>query len=70
MAATDTRCYACDGTGKSEQGWAGNPSPDGKTCPDCRGTGKDKTPFGTGADHCPYCAADWKRPHQEGCVAA
>jgi hypothetical protein len=65
----DTHCYTCDGTGKSPQGWAGNPSADGHTCPDCNGTGIDATAFGTGSDHCPHCATDWKQPHHGGCPA-
>ena len=62
-------CYTCEGTGESRQGWSGNPSPDGKTCPDCSGTGKDQTPYGTGSDHCAHCGADWKRAHDEFCPA-
>ena len=62
-------CYACDGTGKASRGWSGNPSVDGLTCPDCKGTGQDQTPLGTGGDYCAYCGADWKQPHDEGCVA-
>ena len=27
----------------------------------------DPTPFGMGGDHCPWCGADWKRPHDEDC---
>lgn len=23
--------------------------------------------YGTDGDHCPECAADWKRPHQPDC---
>lgn len=23
--------------------------------------------YGTDGDHCPECAADWKRPHDESC---
>lgn len=64
--ATDTKCYACDGTGKATQGWSGRPG-NGITCPDCKGTGIDQTPYGTGGDYCPYCMADWKQPHDEDC---
>jgi Fe-S-cluster containining protein len=28
---------------------------------------EDHTPFGMGGDWCPFCGADWKRPHDEGC---
>jgi hypothetical protein len=31
------------------------------------GEAADPTPYGMGGDHCPFCAADWKRPHREGC---
>ena len=27
----------------------------------------DNTPYGRGGDHCPWCAADWKRPHRASC---
>lgn len=66
----DRRCYACDATGKASRGWSGNPSPDGATCPDCRGTGVDATPHGTGSDHCSWCASDWRQPHYEDCPAS
>lgn len=29
----------------------------------------DPTPFGLNGDHCPFCAADWKRPHREDCTS-
>lgn len=29
----------------------------------------DPTPFGLGGDHCPFCGADWKRPHHEDCTS-
>lgn len=32
----------------------------GTTCKYCLGTGVDKTPYGTGGDHCPFCGADWR----------
>lgn len=65
-------CLNCDGTGRSQsgRGWAGGASPDGTTCFDCQGTGVDTTPYGVGSDHCPYCATDWKQPHDDGCPAA
>lgn len=28
----------------------------------------DGTPYGKGADHCPWCGADWKAPHERGCT--
>ena len=28
----------------------------------------DDTPFGRDGDHCPWCAADWKAPHDEECA--
>lgn len=65
----ENRCYACDGTGLSSQGWSGNPSSDGVTCPDCNGTGIDRTPYGTGSDHCAWCGADWRGSHDQGCPA-
>lgn len=65
---TQTTCLNCDGTGLKAEGWAGQPSRDGTTCPDCRGTKIDKTLFGIGGDHCPHCGADWKAPHNESCV--
>lgn len=76
MASSDKHCYTCDGSGKAERGWSGNPSLDGVTCPDCRGTGTDQTPCGTGGDHCTGCGSDWKHgdgqgnPHYEGCAVA
>lgn len=63
-------CYTCDQTGKADRGWAGNPSRDRTTCPDCGGTGVDQTTYGTGSDHCPHCAADHRRAHDPGCVCA
>jgi hypothetical protein len=35
----------------------------------CSGEVIDPTPFGIGHDHCPYCGADWKKPHDAGCVS-
>lgn len=63
-------CCTCNSTGKASRGWSGQPSMDGATCPDCRGTGEDATPFGTGGDHCAHCGADWKATHNSDCVAA
>lgn len=54
-------------TGKSAQGWSGHVSADGTTCFDCRGTGLDQSRYGTCNDCCPWCGADWKRPHSEDC---
>ena len=65
---TDTnQCYTCNGTGAAARGWSGRTSSDGHTCPDCAGTGIDRTPYGTGSDHCAYCGADWRQPHTEDC---
>lgn len=61
------QCMTCRGAGTQERGWAGGASADGSTCFDCRGTGEDRTPYGTGSDHCPHCAADWKDDHDEQC---
>lgn len=69
-ARTARRCYTCEATGAATRGWSGNPAPDGVTCPDCRGTGIDQTRYGTGSDHCPHCAADWRRPHDPSCLAS
>lgn len=27
----------------------------------------DDTPYGRGSDHCPWCGADWKAPHDRDC---
>ena len=56
----DTKCYNCspEGSGRDYSGG---------TCVYCNGTGIDRTPYGTGGDHCPWCAADWKRPHDSDC---
>lgn len=62
-------CLTCDGSGGKARGWAGQPAQDGRTCPDCHGTGIDRTPYGTGSDHCPHCGADWKREHGQDCPA-
>lgn len=32
------------------------------------GTPGDPTQYGVGGDHCPHCGADWKQPHDGGCL--
>lgn len=67
---TGAPCITCNETGKATAGWGGNPSLDGETCPDCKGTSIDQTPLGVGQDHCPHCGSDWKDDHLPGCVCA
>lgn len=61
-------CLNCDGTGSKPQGWAGGVMPDGTTCFDCKGTGKDQSTYGVGNDSCPHCGADWKQDHDADCA--